>query len=129
MSNLNTVLVAMKDRLKVIPNVATCKIGLEANRTPADYPLIRLVPMSIKNGTASAWRTAEVNIYFGLPLVEGDVTIDQITADLIDMEQTIIDATKEGDSYKSTYIRTLFSDSQVEHYKIMAIQLEVSWMQ
>ena len=54
---------AARDALAAIAGVASCKIGLEANISPASYPLIRLVPARITPGRPYGNRTAEVLIY------------------------------------------------------------------
>ena len=38
------ILTQIKETLATIPSVASCAVGVEANITPSDYPLIRLVP-------------------------------------------------------------------------------------
>jgi len=38
------ILTQIKETLAVLPGIASCQIGLEANITPSDYPLIRIVP-------------------------------------------------------------------------------------
>ena len=35
---------AVRNALAALPGVTTCKIGMEDNISPADYPLIRIVP-------------------------------------------------------------------------------------
>ena len=45
-----TALEAARDALALIAGVASCKIGLEANISPADYPLIRVVPSRLTPG-------------------------------------------------------------------------------
>jgi len=32
----------IRDKLATVPGVKTCKIGLEANISPDDYPMVRL---------------------------------------------------------------------------------------
>jgi hypothetical protein len=56
---------AARDALKLITGVASCKIGLEPNISPADYPLIRLVPSRLTPGRPYSARTIETLIYFG----------------------------------------------------------------
>jgi len=34
----------IRNKLATVPGVKTCKIGLEANILPEDYPMVRLVP-------------------------------------------------------------------------------------
>jgi hypothetical protein len=51
-----TTLEAARDAMALIAGVASCKIGLESNISPADYPLIRVVPSRLTPG-----RVAEID--------------------------------------------------------------------
>ena len=51
--------------MALIAGVASCKIGLESNISPADYPLIRVVPSRLTPGKPYGNRTIETLIYFG----------------------------------------------------------------
>ena len=63
---------AARDALALIPDVASCKIGLEQGITAADYPLIRLVPSRITPGRPYNNRTAETLVYFGMDVTGAD---------------------------------------------------------
>ena len=39
-----TMLESLRDALAGVPGVQSCKVGLEDNITPDDYPIIRIVP-------------------------------------------------------------------------------------
>jgi hypothetical protein len=58
-----TALEDLRDALALVPGIASCKIGLEANISPADYPMIRIVPSRILDAAALGRRRAEVMIY------------------------------------------------------------------
>ena len=61
-----TTLEAARDAMALIAGVASCKIGLESNISPADYPLIRVVPSRLTPGKPYGNRTMiETLIYFG----------------------------------------------------------------
>ena len=123
-----TTLDAMKTNLASIKGVKTCAVGLEANITPASYPMIRLVPTQFrKSDKAAHYRICDLAIYFGLPLVEGKTSAETIYKDLIEMETKVIDATRMGDTYRSTYQKTMVSTSEVEHYKLFCVFLEVEF--
>lgn len=51
-------LVAIRDTLGQLPDVKTCRIGIESGLSPDDYPIIRLVPSSLD--PASPWRSMNV---------------------------------------------------------------------
>lgn len=106
--------------------VQTCRIGLESTLTPADYPMIRLVPSRLRKSQVAFRRVSEVLIYFGLPLYEElEGGLEGIYGDLLAMEQAIVDALKPGNQYRVGYLETITDEDRLEHYKLMAIRCEV----
>ena len=122
----NRVLADIKAKLSAIEGIKTCKLGLEANLAPADYPIIRICPKSFKNDN-SITKTCNLYIYFGLPLVEGVVSLEDILGQMVDLEEEVIKATESGDDYKSIYRTTLVSDNSVEHYQLFVVVLDISY--
>jgi hypothetical protein len=106
--------------------VQTCRIGLESTLTPADYPMIRLVPARVRKSEVMFRRIVEVLIYFGLPLYEElEGGLEGIYQDLLAMEQAIVDALKPGKLYRVGYLETITDEDRLEHYKLMAVRCEV----
>lgn len=107
--------------------VRTCRIGLESTLTPADYPMIRLVPARLRKSEQVTFRrVVEVLVYFGLPLYEElEGGLEGIYQDLLAMEQAILDALKPGNQYRVGYLETITDEDRLEHYKLMAIRCEV----
>ena len=62
----------IKDALDGITGVTTCKIGLEQGISPADYPIIRIVPTRREHGAALPRTKVNVLIYFGAATAEAD---------------------------------------------------------
>ena len=128
--NFSNVLTDIRDKLAKLPNIKTCRIGIESTLTPESYPLIRIQMLGFKKSESQTHRNGDLMIYFGLPLVEGDVPLESIYAQMLELEQKIVNELEFGAGYRSTYERTLVSDSSVSgHYLLFGVQLSVSYMQ
>lgn len=110
-----------RDALAAIPGVASCKIGLELNISPADYPLIRIVPSRIVPGRPYGNRTAECLVYFGTPLTNSE-GLEQVYADLFALESQIITVLH---SRFGRYIETITDEDRLDAYKLMTIRCEL----
>lgn len=65
------ILAQIKGTLALVDGIATCAIGLEANITPSDYPLIRIVPTRlIPKDEVGNRALIELTLYFGDALLE-----------------------------------------------------------
>jgi len=126
MNAINNVLDSMKRKLSAIKGVTTCKVGLEANISPKDYPIVRIKVAGFrKSDKVGSTRIADLWVYFGLPLVEGATSLETILSKLLEMEELVIDATRIGEDYRSTYIKTIVSDpTEVAHYALCVVILE-----
>jgi hypothetical protein len=121
---------SLKSTLATIPGVMTCRIGLEDNITPDDYPIIRIVPSSAGQGAAYAHRKIELLIYFGMPIQafddspdsSGRVRLEKLYAALLDMEAAIMTAISRAGG---KYIETITDEDRIDTYKIMAVRCEV----
>lgn len=118
-------LVALRDALAVIPGVQTCKIGLESNMTPEDYPIVRLVPSTIRNGGALTRRRVGVLIYFGKPIHEFTAGLEDLWAELLDMERQVIDVVETTPGLAGFYLETITDEDRIDAYKLMAVRAEV----
>ena len=123
--NPMTALCALRDALSVVADVATCKIGMESNMTPADYPMVRIVPSLTRYANVISQRQTEVLIYFGKPIHEFETGLEFIYHDLYNMECEIIDAADTSDVYCS-YLETIADEDRVDGYKLMAIRMMVN---
>lgn len=112
---------AAKASLATIPGVASCDIGLEANISPADYPLIRLVPSRLTPGKPYAGRTIETLIYFGAQIANSE-GLPAVYAALFDLEQDIRDKVK---ALGGRYIETLTDEDRLDAYKLMTVRAEL----
>lgn len=115
-------LTAARDALAAIPGVASCKVGLEANISPADYPMIRLVPARITPGRPYFNRTAEVQIYFGAATANS-IGLEQVYADLFDLEAEILHVVR---GLGAKYIETVTDEDRLDAYKLMAARVELA---
>lgn len=117
MSTLETT----RDALAGIAGVASCKIGLEANISPADYPLIRLVPSRLTPGKPYSGRTIETLVYFGAQTAKSE-GLETVYGDLFDMEAAII---AEIQSLGGRYLETITDEDRLDAYKLMTIRADM----
>lgn len=131
MNDPMAVLNALLIPLAAIPGVMSCKVGLEANLTPDDYPLIRLVPSTL---TGDDPRTLNLTVYFGSQLLEASDGLPLVYAELFRLDTAIreallitaVDANREqGGSLKIVYRETVCDEDRLPHYKLMAARFEV----
>ena len=117
MTAMNTLETA-RDALALIAGVASCKVGLEPNISPADYPLIRVVPSRLTPGKPYGARTIETLVYFGAQTAKSE-GLETVYEDLFTMEQAII---SEIQSLGGRYIETITDEDRLDAYKLMTIR-------
>lgn len=115
----------LRDALAGIAGVASCKIGLEQNISPADYPLIRIVPSRLTPGRPYSRRTIETLIYFGMDTSEAEATgLQGVYSDLFGMESSIREVLTQDEGGR--YLETITDEDRLNTYKLMAIRCEVT---
>jgi hypothetical protein len=128
-----SLLTRLQTALAAIPNVATCKIGLEATITPDDYPLIRIVPTRLRL-TDNAQRIIDVTVYYGAALLSATDGLPAVYADLLAWETAIVEAVlftvnrtsqAEGVYFQTRFIDTITDEDRLPHYKIFASRFEI----
>ncbi len=125
-----TLLEGLRNALATIPGVQSCKIGLEDNITPDDYPIVRVVPSRMSDGRAYSTRLAETMIYFGMPIQPfddtpdgaGRIRLEKLYAALFDLEAAIIEKLQQAGGM---YRETIADEDRLDTYKIFAIRCEV----
>ena len=114
-------LIAIRDSMADISGVQSCKIGIEANISPVDYPMIRLVPSRITPGKPYNQRSAETSVYFGVNISASE-GLELVYETLFDMEAEIILSIKANGG---KYIETLTDEDRLDTYKLMFIRFEI----
>lgn len=112
-----------RDAILALPEVATCKIGLEPNIGPDDYPLCRLVPSRITPGKPYGKHTVETLVYFGAQTAKSEGT-EQVYADLFDMEAAILEALR---TLGHRYVETITDEDRLDAYKLMVSRVEIAF--
>lgn len=112
---------AVRDALALIPGVASCKVGLEANIGPADYPLVRLVPSRIIAGRPYHARECETLIYFGAPIANSE-GMEAVYTSLFALEAEILAVLK---AQGARYRETVTDEDRLDAYKLMAIRADI----
>lgn len=115
-------LALLRDSLAAVPGVATCRIGLEANMTPADYPMVRIVPSRIDDGGVIGQRGTQVLIYFGQPIHEFTTDLEGQWAALLAMESSLLDKLRRTSALFFAYRDTFLDEDRVDAYKLLAIR-------
>jgi hypothetical protein len=111
-----------RDALAAIPGVVSCKIGIEKNISPADYPMIRIVPSRVTVGKPYSGRSIQALIYFGTPLDESE-GLESVYAALSTLEASIISVLR---TLQGRYIETVTDEDRLDTYKLMAILCELA---
>lgn len=129
------ILAQLKTTLAAVSGVASCQVGLEANITPADYPLVRIVPTRLTPKDEVGDRPLlEVTIYFGAALLEAADGLETVYEGLFDLEAAIREAVlfgaaraawQTGQRMAARYVDTLFDEDRLPHYKMMASRFEL----
>lgn len=125
MSSSFDTLAALRDHLAAVPGVATCRIGLEANMTPQDYPMVRIVPSSASQGATLSGRQISALIYFGQPIHEFSDGIESLYESLLDMEEALTAALRAAPGMAVINRETVFDEDRVDAYKLMALRVDV----
>lgn len=119
------VLQALRDALAVVPGVATCKIGMEANMTPADWPMVRLVPSTVRDSQVLGRRSIDLLIYFGQAAHEFTAGLEALYADLFAMEAALLAAAFAVPGIFVQYQETVLDEDRLDAYKLMALRVMV----
>lgn len=119
------VLETLRDRLAQVDGVKTCRIGMEATITPDDYPMVRIVPSRLENGSTPVERRCDALIYFGRPVHEFEGGLEALYAELFEMEAALIDAAVHDSGVYCTYVETILDEDRVEAYKLMALSVRI----
>ena len=112
------VLTALRDRLASVAGIVTCRVGIEANMTPADYPMVRIVPSKVSYAAVLTRRKVDCLVYFGAP-------VHKFSADLLALEALLIDAATSGSTYYCEDLETIADEDLVDGFKLMAMRVVV----
>lgn len=115
----------VRDTLAALPGIATCRIGLEANMTPADYPMVRVVPSRIGNGVMLGERSAETLVYFGQPIHEFTSGAEEQWRELLTMEAALVEALGAAQGFAFTHHETVLDEDRNDAYKLLAIRCTI----
>ena len=125
MAEMMTLLETLRDKLATVTGVQTCKIGMEANITPEDYPIVRIVPSAVRQKNI-AMRECDLIIYFGKPIHEFTAGLEALYSELFTMESELLAAARTANSMMVQYEETVLDEDRVDAYKLMALRLTVA---
>jgi hypothetical protein len=110
-----------RDALASISGLASCKIGIEANISPASYPMIRVVPSRVIPGKPYTGRTVETLLYFGTQTGNAQ-GLETVYENLSELESDMLDILK---ALGARYVETITDEDRLDTYKLMAIRCEL----
>lgn len=122
-ADIMAVLVALRDAFALVPGVNTCRIGLEANMTPEDYPMVRVVPSAVRWGSTIHRRECDVLVYFGQPIHEFEDGLEGLYDNLFTLERALLEASQTVPNVFCQYRETIADEDRVDAYKLMALRL------
>lgn len=121
-----TVLEAVRDALAAVDGVKTCRIGMEPDITPDDYPLVRLVPSSLSEVTGiRPVRKVAALIYFGINQHDFEAGLEELYAELLAMERKLLQAASAQGTAFVRHIETLMDEDALDGYKLMALRVSI----
>jgi len=123
MVDVNITLEAMRAALESVTGVKTCKIGIEPNMTPDDYPIIRLVPSRLYPLEVSGRRRVEVMVYYGAPMHSFD-GMAALYGELLRLEAAIIGVIEAG-AWVGLHKDTITDEDRLQTYKLFMSRFEV----
>lgn len=104
------------------PARGSCKVGMEASISPADYPLIRVVPVRATPGRPYHGRTIETMLYFGAPIANSE-GLEDVYDGLMTFESEILEVLR---GLNGKYLETIFDEDRLDTYKLMAVRCELN---
>ena len=120
-----TALTALRDKLALVTGVATCKVGMESNMTPADYPMVRIVPSVIRDAPIIGRRRCDVLVYFGQPILEFTGGLESLYASVFALETALLEVAQATAGVYVEYVETVMDEDRVDAYKLCALRLVV----
>ena len=120
----------LKTALAGIAGIASCKIGLEADMTPASYPMIRIVPERMADAVVYARQSIEFTIFFAMAQQpfdnvadgSGRTRLEKLYAALFTLEASIKTVLLQQGG---RFIETMTDEDQITTYKVMAMRADI----
>ena len=125
MMGVMTILSSVRGVCAAVPGVASCKVGLEANLTPADYPMVHIVPSVVRAGPVSGTREIEALVYFGQPVHEFSGGLEALYTSLMTFEALLLAAIGTAPGVSAYYTETILDEDRVDAYKLMAMRVRL----
>lgn len=111
--------------LEAVTGVVSSKVGLEPNISPADYPMIRVVPSEIGDASAYSRRKLDVLVYYGAK-IHAFSGMAAVYAALLAMEAEIITIMESGTGgYIGVFQKTITDEDRLDTYKLFASRFMV----
>ncbi len=133
MTSIMHALESLRDALAAVPDIKTCRIGLEPDISPDDYPMIRLVPVRLRPHTqtlpgAHLAGEAEVLIYLGAPIGAEDAGgLEALYRQQFKTWQAVMDilAYPPAGILDAHAEETITDEDSIDAYKMMAVRARI----
>lgn len=120
------VLTTVRDALGQLDGVHTCRIGMESSLTPADYPIVRIVPSKLDESMPRLGvRKAEALIYFGVAVHEFEEGLEALYEQLLAMERRLLTELRSMPDVSVRHLETILDEDRVDAYKLMALRVVI----
>lgn len=115
----------VKARLDGIEDVKTCQIGIEPDISPADYPIIRIVPAKAArtDQPLCSRRNYDLLVYFAAALDAFD-GMSVVYDALFEIEHEIITRMESGDGFRLRYVETIADEDRLPTFKVFVSRFE-----
>jgi len=112
---------ALRDLLSAVPGVASCKVGFEADISPADWPIVRIVSDTETPGRPYGEATMGATIYFGMPIASAE-GLEAVYEALLDLRDAITEALR---GTELRWRQIVYDSDRITTYKLAAISIEL----
>lgn len=118
----------LRDLLGAVAGITTSRIGLEANITDGDYPIVRIVPSRSTTSSLApimGLRAHEVLVYFGRPVHEAQVGTEEVWREAFELEAALMNALPRAGDWVARWVSTDTDEDRLPGYKVLVMTVQV----
>lgn len=119
------ILTAVKTALSSVAGVNSCKIGINSDISPDDYPIIRIVPDKIGQSPTMGRVSVSVWVYYGVNLTEADGGLEGVYQSLMTLQNAIVSALHADTAFVATWQETVTDEDRLDQFKIFASRFTI----
>lgn len=121
------VLESIRDALAAVEGVKTCCIGMEAGITPADYPLVRIVPSKVRDGVPRGpAQSCDALIYFGQAIHEFEGGLEALYEQQFAFGKQLLSAARAATrAGEVVFEEMILDEDRLEAFKMFALRVRI----